>query len=1265
MYKKIFIFLIFSIFVFSQTLKVDKNASCIPIINICSGCQGIGFYYTKIKDALNAAQNGDTIKICPGEYDENNLKIDVDDLNITSTTTNKDDVKIVSNTNRYIFYTTTWHSGVSLNYLTLDQKKNRAAVYINGIAENWSFNNLNITSKNNAIQFKKNVKKDMNFTKVQIITQKDGIRFDKQSQNVYIENCEINAGNGYGIVFKDKILGDSFTINDLNITSKYDSLYFVKDIANSISINKLNIVSSSFAIRFKGKLNHGATFDKMNITADNRGLSFYKDISGDINISECNITSSSLAIKTDRNVYDNFYVENCEINASGGYALQFKYPIHKKITIINNKIYSTSDALKFEQNINNKIVLKNNCIFSDHYVFYFKNNVNSYEITNNCFSNTAKSSSTIIYANNNYWDDAIGGSNVYDSAPLSVCPLDCFKVKLVAEWRMDECEWSGTENEVGDNSGNENNGTAKNDTNTSGEAVLCRSGNFNADNNQTVDIPASDTLTINDKISYVTWIKLKDPNYIGNSDKLENIFTNQTWKNALRYTEKGYDNNGNESNKILFQLSINGNEKYLYSNTSINDTDWHHIAAVYDGKYMRIYIDGNEDANLSVNGQIDTDNADNIIAGEYGDYYFNGYIDELKVFDGALSSDKVESIYNNEKNGKNWDGSDRTCNNCGSNNNDKNSTFNAVDYITGSQCNALSDWDDNITTKIVNKEFNLTILAKDPNMNVPLEANITKVELYFYSSVNNGDCSGNLIDKKVICTDCGLTNMSGCLSLDNGIKIDKASKCVKVHIEGKALYNIFNDTNESNSTDNFAVRPNRFLIYVLSSVKSAREFNITLKAVDINGNPVKDYNETVYINGNSVDLEYNETKANCKTGTLSKIDGGEFKNGEANITLKYDETGELNLTLKEVNASEYARVDNDDTNLTDRFINSGFAHLFINPDHFEIKANFVNYDTDYNFTYYDEDLNISSHLEINITAKNKDNQVVSNYNKECYAKDITLNIKHNEADVNVSKIIYEYVDMSNNIFENEISKENNISFVYAKSNFTTDNNGSTKIDVYFNFDRNVSLPVDPLEFNITNIDVNDSDINGSLVLGESARYFYGNLLTDDITTSQNDINKTFSFIIFASKNYGLLPSNHEMIVNWFYNISHQLKDGNVSDSDIIVASDYNSSNSINGITVNVMNISDGNITFNIKRNDLNVNFAVIHLLSPNLKWLWYSRYGDEYNISAGSTCLNHFCFSVTWRKINENGEVGSGGFSGTEANVTDTNSTKRGVKIFR
>jgi hypothetical protein len=96
-----------------------------------------------------------------------------------------------------------------------------------------------------------------------------------------------------------------------------------------------------------------------------------------------------------------------------------------------------------------------------------------------------------------------------------------------------------------------------------------------------------------------------------------------------------------------------------------------------------------------------------------------------------------------------------------------------------------------------------------------------------------------------------------------------------------------------------------------------------------------------------------------------------------------------------------------------------------------------------------------------------------------------------------------------------------------------------------------------------------------------------------------------------------------------------------------------------------MNINDGSITFNIKRNDLNVNFAVIHLLSPNLKWLWYSKYGDEYNISAGSTCLNHFCFSVTWQKINETGEVGSGGFSGTEANVTDTNSTKRGVKIFR
>ena len=97
--------------------------------------------------------------------------------------------------------------------------------------------------------------------------------------------------------------------------------------------------------------------------------------------------------------------------------------------------------------------------------------------------------------------------------------------------------------------------------------------------------------------------------------------------------------------------------------------------------------------------------------------------------------------------------------------------------------------------------------------------------------------------------------------------------------------------------------------------------------------------------------------------------------------------------------------------------------------------------------------------------------------------------------------------------------------------------------------------------------------------------------------------------------------------------------------------------------MSVNSISNGVISFHISRNR-DINFVVVHLLSPNLKWLWYSKFGNTYDDSNNSTCLNHFCFTITWKQ-NKAGEVGSGEFCGTEANITESNFTKRGVKVFR
>ncbi|WP_024787661.1 hypothetical protein [Lebetimonas sp. JH369] len=851
----------------------------------------------------------------------------------------------------------------------------------------------------------------------------------------------------------------------------------------------------------------------------------------------------------------------------------------------------------------------------------------------------------------------------------------------VIDLRMDECKWDNNPNtyEINNsgNSGNTYNATALNGANTT-EGKICRGGDINSTSTEDKAVLLKDNYKLVKKYTLNVWIKFP-LNTQGHKDF--EVCTNYFFGICLEYNIVNYfniaDRVGSKYDFIYFTeekswfsdswtLNVdddNGGDSINFNPQNLNG--WHMLTFKITNKNTKFYLDGkyydkfNTHPNTGYLGLIFNSDYGSNTDNEPNGQSIGTDVDEFEIYNTTLRKRNIRIIYNNEKSGKNYDGSERICPSCGGTQ-EINGTFNAVDYVSG-QCNALNDWDDNITTKIVNKDFNLTVLAKDKDLNVPLEANITKVDFYEY---NSNDCSGNY-NIENICTNCGQTSPTGCLGISD-VKVNKAVKCIKVHIEGNVT-NPLNPIQESNATDNFAVRPESFEITnIPSNIKAGDEFNLTLKALDVNGNPSKDYNESVNINGASPDLEYNISKNNCDNGNLELVSGGSFKDGIATVILKYSEVGDVNLTLKEVNGSEFSIADNDDTSDNDRLIVPAEAKISVSPDHFDINASIQNYDK--NFTYLDNDLNLYSILDINITAKNKDNKTTTNYNKDCYAKDIDINISKNLAPIpNLDKIKYYYIDAKDNksnIFSQDINKT--VQIHYKDTNFTTDNNGSTKKRLIINFDRNSSNAVNPFDMNISEINLTDKQANGNTQNIGKVLYYYGNLVLFDekVTSDEFDTRKDYFIVYDNNESDDKLPSNNEILPDWYVNSYHNTIDGNISNSDIVVSSDYNASNQINGVEVSVNSIQNGKITFHIKRTNSSVNFAVVHLLEPNLKWLWYSRYGNDYNISPNSTCLNHFCFSITW----ENGEKGvikSGETKGTESNTTKVNETKRGVKIFR
>ena len=84
----------------------------------------------------------------------------------------------------------------------------------------------------------------------------------------------------------------------------------------------------------------------------------------------------------------------------------------------------------------------------------------------------------------------------------------------------------------------------------------------------------------------------------------------------------------------------------IWSNTGITDTQWHHVAGVYDGNSISIYIDGVLDVSSLATGPINTNNY-NVLIGKNAqetNRNWNGYIDDVQIYDRGLDSSEINTI---------------------------------------------------------------------------------------------------------------------------------------------------------------------------------------------------------------------------------------------------------------------------------------------------------------------------------------------------------------------------------------------------------------------------------------------------------------------------------------------------------------------------------------------------------------------------------------------------------------------------------------------
>ena len=108
-------------------------------------------------------------------------------------------------------------------------------------------------------------------------------------------------------------------------------------------------------------------------------------------------------------------------------------------------------------------------------------------------------------------------------------------------------------------------------------------------------------------------------------------------------------------NKISFRLRKTNSVKVRLDTTAIfNLNEWHHVITTYDGSGtntgLKVYVNGTNQGGTR-SGTLGSDLAENAFPVNIGvrnnsDFFFNGKIDEVAVFNSELSSENVTLIYN-------------------------------------------------------------------------------------------------------------------------------------------------------------------------------------------------------------------------------------------------------------------------------------------------------------------------------------------------------------------------------------------------------------------------------------------------------------------------------------------------------------------------------------------------------------------------------------------------------------------------------------------
>ena len=203
----------------------------------------------------------------------------------------------------------------------------------------------------------------------------------------------------------------------------------------------------------------------------------------------------------------------------------------------------------------------------------------------------------------------------------------------VAEWNFDNCNISSP-NDITDSSGNNLHATPFNGI-TTAAGKICTALSLDGSNDY-AEVADNAALDISQNLTVMAWIH---PDALPSSGLM-----------TILSKDENYEFHINTAGNINWWWNnSSGGTRQFFSTVPVAVNTWTHIAIVYEPGSQRIVINGVERGTTAYNETLITNNDPLHIGGDqlFAGRFFDGLIDEVKVYRRALSTAEINSYYTN------------------------------------------------------------------------------------------------------------------------------------------------------------------------------------------------------------------------------------------------------------------------------------------------------------------------------------------------------------------------------------------------------------------------------------------------------------------------------------------------------------------------------------------------------------------------------------------------------------------------------------------